>query len=148
YVFIKLFAVLELTAQRIDYGLLVAGERGWVFGLQGWPVGIKQRVALVADCDRAAAKIDLVEQDTFVHGELGVARDDLRIELELDDRNRFVHTRHGDRVVVLEVLLAFGRKDAAWVIGVGLVGKTFECTQADIVAIVECANVAIAQREP
>ncbi len=76
-----------------------------------------------------------------------MALDNLGFELELDDRDGFMHP--GDRLarVVLHGWPGLGQKQLAGIVAVARLGEALQTAQVDRVAVEQRLEVAVAQRE-
>ena len=80
----------KLGYELVDDVLLLGRERVGVRRIDGGEVVGRERPhAAAVKRDRAGVAIDLVEQQTVCHIELGMALDDLTLELKEQDVNGF-----------------------------------------------------------
>ena len=117
----------KLGHELVDDVLLLRRERVGVRRVDGGEVvGREWPHAAVGKCDRAGVAIDLVEQQAVCHIELGVALDNLALELKEQDVNGF--DQRGDGLTG----------------GVGGIGKGDKLTQRDTVVILEDLVIVVA----
>ena len=117
----------ELGDELIDDALLLCREVVGVFGVDSGEVGSAQLPGGAIDIDGACTRIDLVQEQPVVHIELGVAHDDLPLELEQQDVDCF--DKRSDVVVRV----------------IGLVREGHKGAQRDAVIVFENLVVAVAQ---
>ena len=100
----------ELRYELIDDSLLFLCKIVRAFGIDGGEVACAHLPGGAVDIDGAVVCIDLVEQQTILHVELGVAHDDLPLELEQQDVDGF--DERCDAVVGVIGLVCEGDKGA------------------------------------
>ena len=100
-----------------------------------------------AEVDHTARVIDLVEQQPVLHLVVRAALDDLGLDLELDDRHRFLHLRHEADFLRRKTAVGGNLRNElfARVVLVGFQRERGERQDADAVTVFQRLHVAVAQ---
>ena len=94
---------------------------------------VKQFIGLVANAYRSLLIIDLIQQDTVIHFKLGIPFHDLGFQLELNDRNGFVH--FFDQLVIRSLVFGLGLKQVTGVISILFHGEGSQGQKGDAVSV-------------
>mmetsp|Transcript_4367 Transcript_4367/g.10679 ORF Transcript_4367/g.10679 Transcript_4367/m.10679 type:complete len:411 (+) Transcript_4367:869-2101(+) len=89
----QLLGLVEALLEGLDALLFLGRERVGVGGVDGGEVGVEEGVGLAVELARGVFDVKGMENHVLVELELGVAPDDLALELVLQDRRRLVHLR-------------------------------------------------------
>ena len=138
--------MVERGAQLVHQVRLRLGERVRIGRQDGRKMRVGKRVRLaVCERDRAVLVIDAVQHRAVIHAVFRIARDDLPLQLEQDDRHRLVHLGDQLRIVVRRVADVARQKARAGIVGVRLHGKREQRRKRDAVAVLERVDVAVLQ---
>ena len=140
---LQLFRVRKLEHQAIHDLALQRGERIGIGRVDRREMAAAQRIRLALDVHRAGFKVNAVEQASFLHVVLGMAREQLPLELELQDGRRLVHARQLHLVLVHVLAVVLRAELGARVVGVAAHGQRGERAQRDAVADLERLQIAV-----
>ena len=124
---LQVVGVGELVDELVDDALLGIRELEGVRGVEGGEVARHEVVGGAVDGDRAGIEVNLVEQKPVFHVELGMAQDDLPLELE---------EQHVD---------GLQERIDALAVRIGALRERHELAQRDAVVVLEDLVVLVAQ---
>ena len=137
----------NLLHRRSRHGLFFRRQYFRILRVDGREEGVEQRVFGAVELDHATLVIDLVEQQAVVHLVVRPALDDLGLDLELDDRHRFLHLRHEADFLRRKTAVGGNLRNElfARVVLVGFQRDRGERQDADAVTVFQRLHVAVAQ---
>ena len=128
--------------------LFLGSEAIRVGGIDGGEVAVGHLILLAVEHKHLPLEIDVVEQKTVGHVEVGAPLDCSRFELKLNHADSLVplgNHVHGLFAQTLLEAVHLGHKHGARVVGIGFEGKSGKRQQIDSIAIFEHRLVAISQ---
>ncbi len=149
-VLVQFLAHGERMVQAFEQLALVCRQHVGVLRVYGGEMAALHLIFLAAYRAHAAAVVDVSEQRPVAHAPLGVAREYLRLDLELYHRYRLVHERGQTvRLLAYSVASRVGLRTEllAGVVGIMLHGERGEGHEVYAVSLFERGKVGIAQRQ-
>ena len=128
-------AVTEGVGQGINEGLLGIGEGVGIGGVDGGEMAVVEGVGLPVQGDGIVLVVDLVQHQPILHAELGMAADELSLQLEEDDGDGLVSLGQIVHAVfdVVGVVGVAGHEPGG--VAVGLLGEADEVAERDTVGV-------------
>ena len=140
---LQLFRVRKLEHQAVHHLALQRRERIGIGRVNRREMAAAQRIRLALDVHRAGLEVDAVQQAPSLHVVLGMAREQLALELELQNRRRLVHARQLHLVLVHVLAVVLRAELGARIVGIAAHGQRSERAQRDAVANLERLQIAV-----
>ena len=144
HMFLKFFAVAESCFHTFYHISLSCGQLIRMFPVNRRKFCIQHRIFLsVRKRHSSLHRIDPVKQTTVFHMEFPVSSDKLSLQLELNDRNRFVHLLAEFFFQCIIIRSTFHLKSTARIIFVNFHGKGCKRQHIDSITILKNVKIAI-----